>query len=102
MSSIFFTIPLIVVLQTLLLVTSDFCQDEWACGFSVKQALRHINDDTPDRVIVLFLERARVLRAMPSLQMVLRVVPERNVFHVHPDTPAQHPAWEALAETIIS
>ena len=96
-----FSATLDVLFQTLLLVTRDFCRDEWACGFSVKQALRHINDDTPDMVIVLFLERARVLRAMPSLHMLLRMVPETNVFHVHPDMPAQHPVWKALAEAVV-
>ena len=84
----------------MLLVTLDFCQDEWACGFTVQQAQRSISDTMPDRVIVVFLEEPMVLPATPSLEMLLRMVPERNVLHVHRNTPAEDPVWRTLADLI--
>ncbi|KAK7097190.1 toll-like receptor 3 [Littorina saxatilis] len=78
--------------KVLLLVTREFSKDEWACGFTVQQAQRSITDTMPDRVIVVFLEEPRVLPAMPSLQLLLRMVPESNILHVHGDTPPQHTA----------
>ena len=84
----------------MLLVTLDFSQDEWACGFTVQQAQRSITETRPDRVIVVFLEDPTVLPAMPSMEMLLRMVPERNVLHVHRDTPARDPVWKTLADLI--
>ncbi|XP_070177330.1 toll-like receptor 3 isoform X2 [Littorina saxatilis] len=86
--------------KVVLLVTRDFSQDEWACGFTVQQAQRSITDTMPDRVIVVFFEEPRVLPAMPSLRLLLRMVPERNILHVHRDTPPQHPVWKTLADLI--
>ncbi|KAK7111536.1 hypothetical protein V1264_011147 [Littorina saxatilis] len=86
--------------KVVLLVTRDFSQDEWACGFTVQQAQRSITDTMPDRVIIVFLDEPRVLPAMPSLQLLLRMVPERNILHVHRDTPPQHQVWKTLADLI--
>ncbi|KAK7111540.1 hypothetical protein V1264_011151 [Littorina saxatilis] len=86
--------------KVVLLVTRDFSKDEWACGFTVQQAQRSITDTMPDRVIVVFLDEPRDLPAMPSLQLLLRMVPERNILHVHRDTPPQHQVWKTLADLI--
>ncbi|KAK7481749.1 hypothetical protein BaRGS_00026997 [Batillaria attramentaria] len=87
--------------KVLLLVTRDFAQDEWLCGFTVQQAQRSITDTMPDRVIVVFMEDPARLPPMASLERLLRMVPERNVLHVHRDTPPHHPAWDRVAEAII-
>ncbi|KAK7110920.1 hypothetical protein V1264_014715 [Littorina saxatilis] len=86
--------------KVLLLVTRELSRDEWACGFTVQQAQRSITDTMPDRVIVVFLEEPRVLPAMPSLQLLLRMVPESNILHVHRDTPPRHHVWKTLAHLI--
>nr|KAG5704423.1 hypothetical protein BaRGS_024278 [Batillaria attramentaria] len=73
--------------KVLLLVTRAFGMDEWLCGFTVQQAQRSITDTMPDRVIVVFMEDPARLPPMASLERLLRMVPERNVLHVHRDTP---------------
>ena len=83
-----------------LLVTADFSQDEWACGFTVQQAQRGITDALPDRVIVVFLDPVRHVPALASLRALLRMVPETHVLEVPKDAPPEHPAWEALADLI--
>ncbi|XP_076439543.1 uncharacterized protein LOC143279391 [Babylonia areolata] len=87
--------------KIVLLVTQDFSRDEWACGFTVQQATRCITAMTPERVIVVFLENPDTLEPMPSLQLLLPLVPHHHIFHVHPMAPAHHPAWRALAEAIV-
>nr|KAG5701788.1 hypothetical protein BaRGS_000778 [Batillaria attramentaria] len=87
--------------KVLLLVTPAFARDEWACGFTVQQAQRSITDTMPDRVIVVFMEDPTRLPPMASLERLLRMVPERNVLHVHRDTPLDDPVWDKLAEAII-
>ncbi|KAK7473690.1 hypothetical protein BaRGS_00035087 [Batillaria attramentaria] len=87
--------------KVLLLVTHDFAMDEWLCGFTVQQAQRSITDTMPDRVIVVFLEDPARLPPMASLERLLRMVPERNVLHVHRDTPPHHAVWDSLAEHVL-
>ncbi|KAK7481411.1 hypothetical protein BaRGS_00027367 [Batillaria attramentaria] len=87
--------------KVLLLVTRDFAMDEWACGFTVQQAQRSITDTMPDRVIVVFMEDPARLPPMASLERLLRMVPERNVMHVHRDTPPHDPQWDRLARAIL-
>nr|KAG5706840.1 hypothetical protein BaRGS_004175 [Batillaria attramentaria] len=47
------------------------------------KAQRSITDTMPDRVIVVFMEDPAHLPPMVSLERLLRMVPERNVLHVH-------------------
>ena len=74
--------------------------DRWA-GFLVNHAQRSITDTMPDRVIVVFLEDPARLPPMASLERLLRMVPERNVLHVHRDTPPQDAVWDRLAKHIL-
>ncbi|KAK7473689.1 hypothetical protein BaRGS_00035086 [Batillaria attramentaria] len=86
--------------KVLLLVTRDFAMDEWLSGFTVIQAQRSITDTMPDRVIVVFMEDPARLPPMASLERLLRMVPERNVLHVHRDTPPHRAVWGTVAELI--
>nr|KAG5706042.1 hypothetical protein BaRGS_028151 [Batillaria attramentaria] len=92
--------------KILLLVTRELLQDRWA-GFLVNHAQRSISDIMPDRVIVVFMEQPAHLSQGPpdhparvSMERLLRMVPERNVFHVHRDIPPNHPVWDRLTELI--
>ncbi|KAK7496123.1 hypothetical protein BaRGS_00012533 [Batillaria attramentaria] len=92
--------------KILLLVTRELLQDRWA-GFLVNHAQRSISDIMPDRVIVVFMEQPANLAQGPpdhparvSMQRLLRMVPERNVFHVHRDIPPNHPVWDRLTQLI--
>ena len=85
----------------LLLVTRAFAMDEWLCGFTVQQAQRSITDTMPDRVIVVLMEDPARLPPMASLEGLLRMVPERNVLHVHRDTPLDDPVWDRLTQAIV-
>lgn len=87
--------------KVVLLVTQAFSQDDWACGFAVTQAQRSISANMPDRVIVLFFEDPSRLPAMPPLQMLLRMVPEKNILYVRPGTPQDHDVWKILADMIL-
>ncbi|KAL8625669.1 hypothetical protein ACOMHN_043944 [Nucella lapillus] len=84
-----------------LLVTRSFSEDDWACGFTVTQAQRSMTADLAERVLVLFFEDPSELPAMPALQMLLRMVPEKNVLYIRPGTPADHPIWGVLARNIL-
>ncbi|KAK7496124.1 hypothetical protein BaRGS_00012534 [Batillaria attramentaria] len=92
--------------KILLLVTRELLQDRWA-GFLVNHAQRSISDIMPDRVIVVFMEQPAHLAQGPpdhparvSMERLLRMVPERNVFHVHRDIPPNHPVWDRLTQLI--
>ncbi|KAK7496127.1 hypothetical protein BaRGS_00012537 [Batillaria attramentaria] len=92
--------------KILLLVTRELLQDRWA-GFLVNHAQRSISDIMPDRVIVVFMEQPANLAQGPldyptrvSMERLLRMVPERNVFHVHRDISPNHPAWDRLIQLI--
>ncbi|KAK7496179.1 hypothetical protein BaRGS_00012589 [Batillaria attramentaria] len=92
--------------KILLVVTRELLQDRWA-GFLVNHAQRSISDIMPDRVIVVFMEQPANLAQGPpdhparvSMKRLLRMVPERNVFHVHRDIPPNHPVWDRLTQLI--
>ncbi|XP_070205922.1 toll-like receptor 4 [Littorina saxatilis] len=87
--------------KVLLLVPRAFAEDDWSCGFTVQQAQRSITDTLPDRVLVLFMDDPSTLPPMASLELLMRNYPERNVFHVHRDTPVEDPVWQRLAEAIL-
>ena len=83
------------------MVTPAFAACELTCGFTVQQAQYSITDTSPDRVVVVFLEDPHHLPPMASLELLLRNYPEGNVFHVHKDTPPNHPVWARLAKAIL-
>nr|KAG5706045.1 hypothetical protein BaRGS_028154 [Batillaria attramentaria] len=92
--------------EKILQLVDDGWKDRWA-GFLVNHAQRSISDIMPDRVIVVFMEQPANLAQGPldyptrvSMERLLRMVPERNVFHVHRDISPNHPAWDRLIQLI--
>ena len=80
-----------------------FLEDHWS-GFAVQQAQGVISDMTPDRVLVLYVGQPRLDAARGpthlSMDRLLRMVAERNVYHVPNYVTLRHPIWAALADAI--
>ena len=81
------------VLQIVVMVTANFLQDQWS-GLAVHQAQLGVSDTMPHRVLLLYMMQDRhdhhhhhqpdpLNRPSPvSLQRLVRMLPESNVFHV--------------------
>ena len=85
--------------KVLLLLKRRFVTDDWA-AFTLLAAEQSVSHLMPDRVLVAIFDRC--LAPLPTLQSLLRVTPEKNVFRMDRNAGPDHPQWQRLADAILN